>query len=105
MHEFKEVDDKRVLWDLIKYRISQASIKFGRETKAKEISKKSSEIESSLKQCGTTVVFVRLQKMSKGGKPQKESIIEYERISKGAIIRSRAALYEKDEQSNKLNQE
>lgn len=29
--EFKEVDDKRVLWDLIKYRIRQASTKFGKE--------------------------------------------------------------------------
>ena len=35
LNEFKDVNDKRVLWDLIKYRIRQVSIKYSKE-KARE---------------------------------------------------------------------
>ena len=35
LEEFKEVSDKRILWDLIKYRIRQASIKYGKDTACK----------------------------------------------------------------------
>ena len=48
--EFKEVNDKRVLWDLIKYRIRQVTIKFGKE-KASAKREKLKILEDSLKVC------------------------------------------------------
>ena len=47
-HEFKAVTDKRLLWDLINYRIRQVSIKYSKE-KAFKRRKKISDIEASLK--------------------------------------------------------
>ena len=48
--EFIEVDDKRVLWDLIEYRIRQVTIKHSKE-KAYARRQKLTIIEQSLKQC------------------------------------------------------
>ena len=48
LHEFKAVTDKRLLWDLIKYRIRQVSIKYSKE-KAFKRRKNISDIEASLK--------------------------------------------------------
>lgn len=48
--EFIEVNDKRLLWDLIKYRIRQLTIKYSKE-KANARRQKSKIIEDSLKQC------------------------------------------------------
>ncbi len=48
LNKFNEVTDKRLLWDLIKYRIRQVSIKYSKE-KAREKRKKISDIETSLK--------------------------------------------------------
>ena len=36
LKEFDEVTDKRLLWDLIKYRIRQASIKYSKEKALKK---------------------------------------------------------------------
>ena len=36
LKEFDEVTDKRLLWDLIKYRIRQVSIKYGKESALKK---------------------------------------------------------------------
>ena len=47
--EFKDVSDKRVLWDLIKYKIRQVSMKYSK-TKAKERRNHLSEIEKKLKE-------------------------------------------------------
>lgn len=46
IEEFSEVQDKRLLWDLVKYRIRQVSIKFGKD-KAKKRRNKLTEIELS----------------------------------------------------------
>ena len=50
LDEFKEISDKRVLWDLIKYRIRQVSIKYGKE-KARKRREKIIDVEASLKTC------------------------------------------------------
>ena len=50
LDEFKEVTDKRVLWDLIKYRVRQAAITYSKD-KACERREKISQVEASLKQC------------------------------------------------------
>ena len=39
LNEFDKVTDKRLLWDLIKYRIRQVSIEYSKE-KARKIKKK-----------------------------------------------------------------
>ena len=48
LNEFSELTDKRLLWDLIKYRVRQVSIKYSKE-RACEKRKKISDIETSLK--------------------------------------------------------
>ena len=50
LEEFTEVDDKRVLWDLIKYRIRQVTIKYSKD-KANARREKLKIVEDSLKQC------------------------------------------------------
>ena len=50
LKEFDEVTDKRLLWDLIKYRISQVSIKYSKERALKK-RKRISDLETSQKIC------------------------------------------------------
>ena len=47
---FKDLTDNRILWDLIKYRIRQLSIKYSKE-KAPKRREKITDIEPSLKTC------------------------------------------------------
>jgi len=47
LNEFNEVTGKRLLWDLIKYRIRQVAIKYSKE-KARKQRKKICDIEISL---------------------------------------------------------
>ena len=48
LEEFKDVIDKMLLWDLIKHRIRQITIKYSKE-KARERRRKISDIDASLK--------------------------------------------------------
>ena len=50
LEEFKEVQDKRVLWDLIKYKIRPQTIRYSR-TKVRERRKKLQNLENDLKEC------------------------------------------------------
>ena len=50
LEEFKEVQDKRVLWDLIKYKIRQQTIRYSK-TKARERRAKLQNLEEDLKEC------------------------------------------------------
>ena len=50
LDEFSSVIDKRLLWDLIKYRIRQVAMKYSKE-KARQRRKKLSDIEASLRTC------------------------------------------------------
>ena len=50
LDEFKDVIDKRVLWDLIKYRIRQVSIKYSKQ-KARERRARRATAEQKVKQC------------------------------------------------------
>ena len=51
LEEFKDVIDKRLLWNLIKYRIRQITIKY-RKDKVRERRRKISDIEASLNSPG-----------------------------------------------------
>ena len=89
--EFKDVNDKRVLWDLIKYRIRQVSMRYSKE-KARLRKAKILEIETSLtfyqEKCAadpSTENFEQLEIL----KSKYDAHFDY--LSKGAIIRSRAA--------------
>ena len=50
LDEFNTITDKRLLWDLIKYRIRQVSMEYGKE-KARKKREKVTDIEASLKTC------------------------------------------------------
>ena len=101
LKKFDEVTDKRLLWELTKYRIRQASIKYSKENTLKK-RKKISDLETSLRICkekrNESPTFENKEKLEIL-KMEYDSI--YEQIAKGAIIRSKASWYEKGEKSNK----
>ena len=101
LDEFKEVIDKRVLWDLIKYRIRQVTINYSKE-KARQRRQKISDIENSRKvleeKCGNNPTTENIEQLEILKLEHENS---YEEFSKGAIIRSKATWYEKGEKSNK----
>ena len=101
LKEFEDITDKRLLWDLIKYRIRQVSIKYSKE-KALKKRKKISDLETSLRiceeKCNESPTFENQEELEML-KMEYDSI--YEQIAKGAIIRSKATWYEKGEKSNK----
>ena len=99
--EFKEVIDKRVLWDLIKYRVRQFTMHYAKE-KAHKRRQELVQIEISLRQAEERLAIdpsepnlVILEDL----KIKYDSHFDY--IAKGAIIRSGANWYEKGEKSNK----
>ena len=96
LDEFKDIIDKRILWDLIKYRLRQVSIKYSKE-KARKRREKITDIEASLKTC----------KENCGRSPSPENLEQveilkseynsiYDYLSQGPIVRSRATWYEKE---------
>ena len=57
LEEFKEVIDKRVLWDLIKYRVRQFTMHYAKE-KAQKRRQELAQIEVSLRQAGERLAGV-----------------------------------------------
>ena len=99
--EFIEVTDKRVLWDLIKYRIRQVTIQYSK-AKAKARRQNLKVIEDSLKQCEEDCsVFPSPENMEKMENIRNEYELFYEHLSRGAMVRSRATWFEQGEKSNK----
>ena len=101
LEEFIDVTDKRVLWDLIKYRIRQFTMKYSKEISFKR-KQELLQIEASIKQAEETLIsdpsasnLEALEKL----KNKYDSHFNY--IAKGAIVRSRATWYEQGEKSNK----
>ena len=101
LEEFKDVVDKRVLWDLLKYKIRQFTINYSKN-KARDRRAKVSELEEKLQNC--------TEKCDKD--PSKQNVEDlkclqaeydqlYDYITQGAIVRSRATWYEKGEKNNK----
>ena len=101
LEEFKEVNDKRVLWDLIKYKIRQRTITYSK-AKARKKREKVKHLEEILRDCTTKC----------DNNPSKENLDEleclqaeydqlYDYITQGAIIRYRATWYELGEKNNK----
>ena len=101
LQDYKEVEDKRVLWDLIKYKIRQETIKYGKE-KAKQRKLKLEKTEYKLREAENHFV----------DNPNEENKLEfeicktnyekaYEYITKGSILRSRVKWYEEGEKNTK----
>ena len=55
LEEFIDVTDKRVLWDLIKYRIRQFTMKYSKEISFKR-KQELLQIEASIKQAEETLI-------------------------------------------------
>ena len=95
------VTNKRLLWDLVKYRIRQNTISH-RKRKAKERKNKLADLENRLKRseelCAchpTEQNKLELEKL----KSEYDSMYDY--ITRGNIIPSKATWYEKGEKNNK----
>ena len=107
LNEFREVEDKRLLWDLVKYRIRQITIAYSKE-KAKERRRKLEFIENKLKECERLCAAKPTESNIEYFQKYKfeyDSLFDY--IAQGNIVRSRATWYEKGERKNKyfLNME
>ncbi|KAL9981735.1 hypothetical protein ACROYT_G010478 [Oculina patagonica] len=101
IEEIKYSDDARVQWDWLKYNIRKETITYSK-AKAKERREKIKRIEHKLK--------IAEEKLADSPNDDTQNEIdtlksayekEYEYITKGAIIRSRATWYEKGEKNNK----
>ena len=99
--EFKEVQDKRVLWDLIKYKIRQQTIRYSK-TKARERRAKLQNLEKDLKECAEKCdSHPNTKNLEELECLQTEYDSMYDYITQGTIIRSRATWYEFGERNNK----
>ena len=97
LEEFKEVNDKRVLWDLIKYKIRQRTIIYSK-AKARKKREKVKHLEESLRDC-TTKCDNNPSKELECLQAEYDQLYDY--ITQGAIIRSRATWYELGKKNNK----
>ena len=95
--EFADVIDKRVLWDLIKYRIRQVTIRYSK-SKRKKRKARLGEAEEKVKNCEMKYTASPSEDTSaelERSKQEYESLYDY--IIQGKIIRSKATWYEKGE--------
>lgn len=101
VEEFKDIDDPRLFWDLIKYKIRQDTISCSK-FKARERKAKMADLEKKLKnlqvQCDQDLSLENVNKLEI---LKTEYVLQYEYLAQGAIIRSRARWYEQGEKSNK----
>ena len=94
LFEFKDIDDPRLFWDLIKYKIRQDTISYSK-FKARERKAKLADLQVKCDQDPS------LENVNKLEILKTEYDLQYEYLAQGAIIRSRARWYEQGEKSNK----
>ena len=98
--EYKDITSKRLLWDIIKYRIRKETISFSKR-KAKERRDELSALERDVKRwqdlCDESPTSENLTGLEET-RIRYESAYDY--VTQGAIIRSRARWFEKGEKSN-----
>ncbi|KAL9966672.1 hypothetical protein ACROYT_G024784 [Oculina patagonica] len=101
LEEFKEVVDKRVLWDLVKYRIRAFTIKYSKE-KAKERRERLAEAEKKVKKhesiCNNDPSQNNVNDLE-AAKHEYELLHDY--VVRGYIVRSRINWYENGEKNSK----
>ena len=94
------MQDKRVLWDLIKCKIRQQTIRYSK-TKARERRAKLQNLEEDLKECTEKCDSdPNTKNLEELERVQTEYDSMYDYITQGAIIRSRATWYEFGERNN-----
>ena len=101
LDELKDVNDKRVLWDLIKYSIRQVSIKYSKH-KARERRARLATTEQKVKQCDLLCNSDPSEKNMydlDAAKYEYELLLDY--IVRGNIVRYRINWYEKGEKNSK----
>jgi hypothetical protein len=104
LEDYRDIEDARVKWELIKYKIRQISTQYGK-TKSRNMKKTETELEEKLR---------LLEKEQDNIEGPRESILEREIVelkaklseiaeykTKGLILRSQARWYEKGEKSTK----
>ena len=90
LNEFREVEDKWLLWDLVKYRVRQTTIAYSTE-KAKERRGKLESIENKLKECERLCAAEPAESNIEHFQKYKieyDSLFDY--IAQGNIVRSKA---------------
>ena len=103
VEEFKDINDPRLFWDLIKYKIRQGTISYSK-CKARERKAKMADLEKKLKNFQVQCDQERMRSLENVNKLEilrTEYDLQYEYIAQGAIIRSRARWYEQGQKSNK----
>ena len=99
--KFQDVEDKQLLWDLVKYRIRQNTISYSK-TKAKERKNKLADLENRLKRSDELCAcHATEQNKLDLEKLKGEYDFMYDYITRGNIVRSKATWYEKREKNNK----
>ena len=97
LEEFKKVQDKRVLWDLIKYKKRQRTITY-RKGRAREKRAKLQKVKDKLKECTEkSDIHPNSGNLEKLECLQTEYDQLYDYITQGAIICSRVTWYKMDE--------
>ena len=101
LEEFKDIFDKRVLWDLLKYKIRLFTIDYSK-IKARSRRANLIEVEGKLRCCKEKYdAKPSIQNFEELERTQANYDELYDYITQGAIIHSRATWYEKGEKNNK----
>ncbi|KAL9963192.1 hypothetical protein ACROYT_G032369 [Oculina patagonica] len=101
LEEGKDIQDPRVLWDFVKYKIRYETITYSKQ-KAKRRRDKLSALEEKIKECTANCDEHPIpENINNLEILQTEYNRHYEYIAQGAIIRSRVNWYEHGEKSNK----
>ena len=97
LEEYKEITSKRLLWDIIKYRIRKETISYSKQ-KARERRDQLSALEKEVKcweeKCDE---FPTVENLSKLEEKRMQYKSAYDYVTQGSIIRSRARWFEKGE--------
>ena len=102
LEEFSEYfNEKRLLWDLVKFRIRQVSVSFSKK-KAKEKRLVLSVLEKRLRYAELRLSeFPSDERLEEVEKIKNEIDKEYEKKAKGSIIRSKSSFYEEEGKNSK----
>ena len=96
LEDGKEIQDPRVLWDFIKYKIRYKTITFSKQKARIRREKLEQEIKECTAKCDEQPIQENLSDLEI---LQAEYDRQYDYIAQGAIIRSRANWYEFGEKS------
>ena len=104
LDEFRDVPDPIIKWELIKYRIRQLSIRYGKN-KAQNIKKKETELEIAIKHLEEELDQAEGEREQELGTKISELKVKLDEIAdyktQGLILRSQAEWHEKGEKSTK----